>query len=371
MRRVLVSLVMVVSTVTALVSPVVASPPPPPDGYGPWAVGFQEVEVVDTARGDRTLPVDVWYPVDADDTAGVPPAELDLFVTDHPLDRALDSPEPSAAGPFPLVVFSHGSGGFSAQSWTLLERLTSQGFVVLAPDHVGNTALDGFFGTTDPFPVVAANRPRDISFVIDAALAWTADPASPFAGVIDGDHIGVAGHSFGGFTALAVAGGFADYQPDERVDAIMPIAAAAGLLSADEVAAIDEPTFLLSGTSDITVPLVPNTTETWATISSKEAYRADIIDGGHNSFTNVCDLVDILLDAGLPPSLVAVLIAQAEEGCAPELIDIDEAQRLMSLYATAFFRSTLGPDARFQRYLNPTYADRQGLAVDYFVRRGR
>ncbi|MDH4168529.1 MAG: alpha/beta fold hydrolase [Acidimicrobiia bacterium] len=369
MRRAVSSIVVIMLTVAALAVPAQANQSPP-DGIGPWDVGFSTVEMVDSERGDRTLPVDVWYPVDAVDAVG-PPAELDLFVTSHPLEHALADPEPSSAGAFPLVVFSHGSGGFRAQSWTLLESLASQGFVVVAPDHVGNTALDVFFGTTDPFAVIAANRPRDISFVIDEVTSWTDDPTDRFAGVIDSERIGVAGHSFGGFTALAVASGFGDYAADERVDAILPIAAAAGALSDEELASIDVPTFLLSGTLDETVALDPNTTETWRLISSKEAYRADVIGGGHNSFTNVCDLVDILVAAGLPPSLLAFLISSAEEGCAPELIDIDEAQRLMILYSTSFFRSALGPDARYQKYLQPNYAGRADLDVDYFMRRGR
>ena len=367
MRR-LFPAVLTIALTAALVAPAGAAPPAPPDGIGPWDVGYVTVEMVDPSRDDRTLPVDVWYPVDAED-AVAPPAELDLFVTTLALDHAQADPDPSAAGRFPLVVFSHGSGGFRAQSWTLLESLASQGFVVVAPDHVGNTALDDLFGTRDPSEVIAANRPRDISFVIDEVAGWAADPTSRYGAVIDPQRIGVAGHSFGGFTALAVAGGFDDYTADPRVDAIMPIAAAAGGLSDDELAAISVPTFLLSGTDDVTVPLA-NTVRAWGLISTKEAYRADVIAGGHNSFTNVCDLVGILIDAGLPPVLLDFLIASAEEGCSPDLIDIDEAQRIQVLYATSFFRSTLGPDSRYQQYLTPRYADRADLDVDWFSRRG-
>ena len=370
MRRVLSVLFVVVLTGSLLGSPAGAAPPSataPPDGIGPWDVGLATVEVVDADRGDRTLPVDVWYPVDAEDAVG-DPAELDLFVTTLALDHALADPEPSSSQ-FPVVVFSHGSGGFRAQSWTLMETLASNGFVVVAPDHVGNTALDEFFGTRDPGDVIAFNRPRDISLVIDEVVGWADDPTSRYGGIIDPDHIGVAGHSFGGFTALAVAGGFDDYQADERVDAIMPIAAAAGGLSDDELSSITVPAFFLSGTDDVTVPLA-SSVRAWDLISSREGYRADIIAGGHNSFTNVCDLVDVLIDAGLPPALLASLIASAEEGCSPELIDIDEAQRLQTLYATSFFRSTLGPDARYQKFLTPNYAERADLEVDWFATRG-
>ena len=120
---------------------------------------------------------------------------------------------------YPLVVFSHGSGGVRFQSWFLLQALASHGYVVVAPDHAGNTALDQLLGTADPFPVVAANRPRDVSFAIDEVLARAADPSDPLAGAVDPSRVAVVGHSFGGFTALAVAGGYDGWGPDERVDA--------------------------------------------------------------------------------------------------------------------------------------------------------
>ena len=39
----------------------------------------------------------------------------------------------------PLLVFSHGNSGYRQQSTFLTTHLASWGFVVAAPDHVGNT----------------------------------------------------------------------------------------------------------------------------------------------------------------------------------------------------------------------------------------
>ncbi len=47
---------------------------------------------------------------------------------------------PPAAGDFPLVIYSHGNGGLRYVSAFLTEHLASHGFVVMAPDHTGNTA---------------------------------------------------------------------------------------------------------------------------------------------------------------------------------------------------------------------------------------
>ncbi len=340
------------------------------DELGPWAVGYETFEITDASRDDRTLPIDVWYPVDAVDAVGVPPAELDLLVTSLPLEVALDAPTPASVGGFPLVVFSHGSGGIRAQSWDLMEHLASHGFVVVAPDHVGNTALDGLFGTTLPGSVMVRYRPLDVSFVIDEMLAYNSDPTHRYAGLVDADRIAVAGHSFGGYTALAVAGGVADIPADDRVDAIIPLAGASGGMSDENLASIEIPTLFLSATDDETVALDPGTTRPWALISSYQAYRVDLINGGHSSFTNICDLVDVLLDAGLPPVLLQALISNAEEGCAPELMDIDEALRLTNLYSTAFLKKVFHEGGPNQPALHKPYAQRNHLSVNLYVGHG-
>ena len=341
----------------------------PPTERGPWAVGLTTTTMVDPARGDRSLPVDIWYPVDAADTAGVPQAQLDLVFTTLGLDGVLADPVPSSAGPFPLVVFSHGSGGVRFQSWFLMEALASHGFVVAAPDHVGNTATDALFGTTDPFAEVARNRPRDVSFVIDQLLAQNDDRTDPLAPVVDPGNIAVVGHSFGGFTALAVAGGFLDYQPDPRVKAIVPLAAAA-VLSDEEIEAIDVPTLLMSGTADITVPISGSTERVWSHLTTKQAYRVDIVGAGHNSFANPCELAAAFEGAGIPPELLALLTATTAEGCAPELIPIGTAHEIITSYVVSFLQQTIG-DGGYNQYLTPSYPRRAGFDVSYSRSLGR
>lgn len=338
-----------------------------PDRAGPWQAGLTTVQMSDTSRGDRTLTVDLWYPVD--EGVEAPTATLDLLVTELELPGVLADAD-AAAGPFPLVVFSHGSGGVRFQSWFLMQALASHGFVVAAPDHAGNTALDSLFGTTDPILEVARNRPRDVSFVIDEVLALGDHSDGRLAGRVDGARIAVAGHSFGGFTALAIAGGFGDIPADPRVDAVVPIAAAAMLLSDAELAAVDVPTLLLSATSDTTVPLVPTITRAWDLISGRPAYRADLRSAGHSSFTNACDLHDALAAAGLPPDLLEFLADSAADACGPDLLPVGEAHRLTTLYTVAFLQSTVGDDARYRRYLTPGHAVRHDLAVDWYAAHG-
>lgn len=339
----------------------------PPGAEGPHGVGLTTFTADDPARPGRTLTMDAWYPTAPDTTSGSP-ASIDLLVADLPLPGVRRDADVGSGGPHPLVVFSHGSGGVRFQSWFLMEALASHGYVAVAPDHAGNTSLDLLFGTSDPFPVVAANRPRDVSFAIDQVLARAGDPADLLAGAVDGTRVAVVGHSFGGFTALAVAGGYDGWGPDERVDAVIPIAAASGLLSDAELGDVDVPTLLLSGTSDETVPLAAAAERPWALISGSPSWRVDLHSAGHSSFTNVCDLYDALVDAGLPPALLEFLADSAAEGCAPTLMPIDEAHDLTVRHSLAFLRTIIGHDARWQHHLTPQWAERHDLPVTVFAR---
>ncbi len=336
-----------------------------PSEPGRFAVGRSTFTAVDDAREGRTLTLDAWYPVDPIDDVG-PFSVYDLLFAGIESDVARADVPVSREGPFPLIVFSHGSNGIRFQSYFLMETLASHGFIVVAPDHAGNTAADPIFGSVDPFPVVVVNRPLDVSFTIDVMLARNEDPLDPFRGRVHPRRIGVTGHSFGAFTALAMASGFAMIPPDPRVRVIAPISPAAAILSDEELRSIRVPTLVLGGTSDITTPIDPNSVRAFGLPEARPRYRVDIEKAGHNSFTNICDIGDALIGAGLPPALAEFLLGSLDEGCAPELIGIDEAHQLTRFYAVAFFQRHLAGDPRYSRFLNRGAGRSRGFPVKYF-----
>lgn len=149
-------------------------------------------------QGDRPLATTVWYPA----VEGTEEVEwtVGVFRAGWTAPDAEIADEPR---PFPLVVLSHGTGGASAQLSWLAEALASNGYVVAAANHHGNTAAEERY-----LPQGFAlwwERARDVSVVIDALLA---DPR--FGPRIDSARIGVAGFSLGGYTALAVSGARVD-----------------------------------------------------------------------------------------------------------------------------------------------------------------
>jgi dienelactone hydrolase len=217
------------------VLPVITLPAP----TGPYAVGVIDRELVDTAR-DRRLMATVWYPA----AATGDPAPLTHYpdqlmagmasLTGMPgivfqhlryIDVAASDGAPvlDDAGPFPVLVFSHGMVGMRLQNASTLQDLASWGYIVLALDHTDAAAVTTFpdgetrlydptrFGLpadgapsaatveTNMFPVWLADQ----QFAFDTLEAWeVSDPV--FAGKLDLARIGAFGHSFGGATSLEV-----------------------------------------------------------------------------------------------------------------------------------------------------------------------
>jgi predicted dienelactone hydrolase len=176
------------------------------------------VTLADSDEAGRTVPVDLWYPADpalrGRDLAEGGAAE-------HPFGRPhLALPDaPAAPGQFPLLAFSHGNSGLRRQSTFLTTHLASWGFVVVAPDHTGNTFFEmaGLDDDARREAHLAARRcrPRDLSLAIELALE--AGPGGPR---VDASRLGVLGHSFGGWSACKMPA------RDSRVRAVCGLAPA-------------------------------------------------------------------------------------------------------------------------------------------------
>jgi predicted dienelactone hydrolase len=351
-----------------------AGAPPDPAALGPFAVGHEAFQALDAARpetfagqfGPRKLAVDVWYPADPGQGGGsLSRYSLQVFTLGFNSTVARDGLSPIPRVARPLIVFSHGSGGISTQSTGLCEALASHGFVVVAPNHTGNTAEDVFKGRSLPFEQTVRNRPRDISFLIDRMIARSRDRLDPFYRVINPFQIGVAGHSFGGFTTLAMAAGHGDFAADPRVRAIFPIAPAARILTDAELARIKVPTFVLGGTLDSTTPIEPNSRITFEEPSSRRVYRADIKNATHTHFASICKLAQVLLDLDQPLSFIISVVPGYLETCSAGAFPIAEAERIQNLYAVSFFRRHLLQDGRYETFLTQPYAQTMEPNVDY------
>jgi predicted dienelactone hydrolase len=107
-----------------------------------------------------------------------------------------------------LILLSHGIGGTELGHSSLAEALARDGYMVAALRHPGDNWQDQSL-LKKSASVYFTERPRQVSRVIDALLQ---DPQwkDRIASDAQGFRIGAVGHSAGGYTVLALAGGQAD-----------------------------------------------------------------------------------------------------------------------------------------------------------------
>lgn len=130
------------------------------------------------------------------------------------------------AGPLPMILWSHGGGADvngknGSVDWGL--TLAQAGYIVIHMSHVPRTQAERLslcteFGVPDLqtcggyFGALEVDRPRDANAVL-ADLDGIENSIPGGAGRIDRTRIGVAGHSFGSYTAMTVAGGRVELTP--------------------------------------------------------------------------------------------------------------------------------------------------------------
>lgn len=195
-----------------------------PFARGPFPVGVRTIDAHDRQR-NRLFPCEVWYPAAAqhagEDTA---PATCDTFrVPFGDTQRSQLAVRNAVAdpGPYPLIVFSHSSGLHRRMATFLCTHVSSHGYVVAALDHSEVVAPELARREAETEEQKSArvqawitNRVPDIRFLLDYLL----DTASNAPVHLEPTQIGIVGHSFGGWTALAAT------SEDTRIRAVVALA---------------------------------------------------------------------------------------------------------------------------------------------------
>ena len=115
----------------------------------------------------------------------------------------------SAAGPVPLVVFSHGIGGSRRGYSYLGSHFAAEGYASLHLQHVGSDRRLWTGGS--PLTLVgrlqsAAQEAEAIARVHDLRFALDQVLGGEFAPLLDGHRVVAAGHSYGANTTLLASG---------------------------------------------------------------------------------------------------------------------------------------------------------------------
>lgn len=246
-----------------------------------WNAGYAQTQLADTSAG-LTFPMLIMYPTEAQEqTERLGPYALELAKGAAP-----------GEGPYPLVLLSHGTGGTPLVYRTLARYLARSGFIVGMPEHPlnhrGDNRLEGTIQNL-------AYRPRHLRLAID----WFLGPDNDRLAIKPGA-VSVIGHSLGGYTALAAAGGRPlslpeespdgqpqpiEVEPDDRIASLVLLApASVWFRSKGALQAVDLPILMLDAEKD---PFTPALHAQWIVggVADPGKVQYETIAGaGHFSF---------------------------------------------------------------------------------------
>jgi predicted dienelactone hydrolase len=284
---------------------------------------------------------------------------------------------PTAQTPRTIIVISHGLGSDRTSFAYLAEHLASYGFVVAVPEHPGSDAkqLQALLaGTADRVtnPRELIDRPLDIKFLLDE-LTRLSQSDSTFKGRLNLEQVGVIGQSFGGYTALALAGAKINFEQlktdcpalehtlnvslllqclalnlpnvkynlsDARVKAVIAIDPIdSSIFGKASLSQIKIPVMIVSGSSDTVAPALLEQIQpfTWLTTPSKYLV---LINGGTH-FSTI---------AGSPNATIPVPTQVI--GSSPAL-----ARRYVKALSVPFFETYIAEQSSYLPYLSTDYVN--------------
>ena len=280
----------------------------------------------------------------------------------------------------PVVVISHGLGSDRTSFAYLAEYLASRGFVVAVPEHPGSNArqlqaLLGGIADTVTEPREFVDRPLDVKYILDY-LERLSSSDSEYKQRINMEQVGVIGQSFGGYTALALAGAEinfnklrkncpvnentlnvslllqcqalslpeSDYQlSDPRIKAAVAINPVDSSVYGQEgLSKINIPVMIVAGTADNVAPAYPEQIVPFTWLENENKYLVLMNGGTH--FSVIAESPDSSIP--VPPEVI---------GPSPNL-----ARDYTNYLALAMFKTYAANNQNYRRYLDASYINSVG-----------
>jgi dienelactone hydrolase len=266
---------------------------------GPWPVGEKTVKVgrlnnvevmypakLGSEQGKEVLKFDLRTFLPMGEEAKVPDAEATIIDQQTYADLPLDEEH----GPYPVVIFVHGTASFRIGSFSTQALWASRGFVVVAADHPG-LYLGDYLGTSCGINVPAEDLSGDVDAEIAALTSTTGDLAF-LANHIDMQRLGLAGHSAG---AYAVA----QFSTKPGVQMVVPLSGTRAVARSATLKSV----LYVSGIADTVLPYATGGTGIGTILypgTGTDAYNASpgppgvkkritgITGGGHLVVTDLC-----------------------------------------------------------------------------------
>lgn len=287
----------------------------------------------------------------------------------------------------PVVIISHGLGSDRNTFAYLAEHLASYGFAVLVPEHPGSNlkqqeALVNGTASEVAQPTEFIDRPLDITYLLNYL------EQQPAYRQLNLQQVGMIGQSFGGYTALVLAGAplnFVQLQAacadtannynlslllqcqallladatssltrtlqDRRIQAVIalnPITSA--VLGQDSLSQIQIPTMVVSGSADTVAPTLLEQIQPFTWLSGDHNYLV-LMDGGTH--------FSVIAGTGQRRPLRAALESTERPVSLPaEVIGPNPAiaRRYVNALSLAFFQTYIANQPSYAAYLQADYA---------------
>ena len=193
----------------------------------------------------------------------------------------------------PIIIFSHGFHGCATQSRFLMEAFAGAGYIVFAPNHRDATCNGGAARLRDK-PEVSF---REIEHWNDASFRDRADDIRRLIGAIQSDprfrdradwsRFGLAGHSLGGYTVLALGGAWPSWR-QFGVKAILALSPYSQPFTQQHtLGGLSAPVMYQGGTRDLGItPTIHKTMGSYDQSPSPK-YYVEFDGAGHFAWTNI------------------------------------------------------------------------------------
>ena len=293
---------------------------------------------------------------------------------------------PSVQAPAPVIVISHGIGTDSSNFTYLASHLASHGFVVVVPNHPGSDTkqLSSLLGGRTSEVAEAKEfieRPLDVKYILDHLERLNqSDPL--YKGRMNMQQVGVFGQSFGGYTALALAGAKLNFEElqqdcnqqalkdtwnvslllqcrvldlagtkyaqqydlrDERVKSVIAVnPITSSIFGEESLSQVSIPVMIVASSDDTVAPAVYEQILPFSWIGSSEKYLVMLKGGTHFSVIGNGKTSERQL--ALPSEVIGD--------------DPAQARRYMQSLTLPFFESYTAGTSKYLPYLNAAYAQK-------------
>lgn len=289
---------------------------------------------------------------------------------------------PKVRTPVSVIVISHGLGSDSSNYEYLATHLASYGLAAIVPNHPGSDSkqLRSLLSGRANEIVQASefyNRPLDIKYILDTLTERNKSDAQ-FRDRLNLQQVGVFGQSFGGYTALALAGAKInaeqlkkDCQPntlqqtwnvslllqcralellsdnkeynfkDTRVKAVIAVnPLTSSIFGKSGLSQIQTPVMIVASSDDTIAPALYEQILPFSWITNAQKYLAVLSGGTHFSIIGTARSTNA--QVALPSEVVGN--------------DPSQARRYMNSLSLPFFETYVASKPQYASYLNAAYA---------------